>query len=346
MAIGLELLSSYFLYRYYAVRREAFHPAGLATLLLLDRALVKVRGSRRHLELAADHGPLFRRDESLGFAMYPGRYRITESLDNQKRVFGLTVDDSGGRVTSYAPVQATKRIFLTGDSAIFGWGLDDEETMSWLLQTRLPDYRVVNLALTSYSTIHAAIQLRHVEPKISANDVVILEYHTITNELNVASPEILTGLLKGYEMQMGDPSLTREMEFPYGAIDSLGHFSEQRLKLSCYSGRTRESVAMPMECDPPQLSQPAKEQVSERAFDEIIAMNPGRLIIMFVGGSDGDPVIAYLKSKGIPVADVRPHDGDETDVLPIDSHPGPFWHHQVYLRLLESLQRNHLVRQS
>jgi hypothetical protein len=55
---------------------------------------------------------------------------------------------------------------VTGDSALFGWGLDYQETIHRLLQERLQNYEVENMTLTGYSTVHALLQLQKAAPDI------------------------------------------------------------------------------------------------------------------------------------------------------------------------------------
>jgi hypothetical protein len=188
---AVESLSAYVVFRYYAARDRDLRPIGPATLFILQRALVKAHGRNKTVDESIDHGPLFERNDELGFSMRPGRYRVTETFDNLTHFFDLTVDESGRRVTSYAPVKAAKRLIITGDSAVFGWGLDDEETLPWLLQTRLPQFQVLNLTVTSYSSLQALMQLRRLEPPLGPDDVVVLEYQRLTNTFNVADAELL-----------------------------------------------------------------------------------------------------------------------------------------------------------
>src|SRR5258708_390907 len=165
--------------------------------------------------MTIDHKPLFAVNDTLGFTIIPGRYKVTEHSEGRKHVFDLTVTGAGTRASSYAPVRASKRLLITGDSALFGWGLDDEATLPWLMQSRLPDYEVVNLSLNSYSTIHALLQLQHLVPQIGPDDIVVLEYHPATNAFNVAETDFLRNFLNGYEMQLGDTAQLRAMKVPF-----------------------------------------------------------------------------------------------------------------------------------
>jgi hypothetical protein len=341
-AVGLaaiELISSYVYFSHYAGDYQAFRPAGSMAVALVQRAYDKIRGINHLVRMSIDHGPLFAVSDTLGFTMLPGRYKVTEHFEGRKHVFDLTVADTGRRATSYSPVKASKRLFITGDSALFGWGVDDEATVSWLMQSRLPDYEVVNLSLNSYSTVHALLQLQGIVPQVGPDDIVILEYHAATNALNVANPGFLQKFLNGYEMQLGDTAQLRAMKVPFGGIDAGGGFSVGRIRLSC-------AVEAPTpECEHPSLSPEMEHQVTERAFDEIIALNIRHLLIAFLSGPDDDPVIVHLRSRGLTIADLRTVDGvpDDTDVIPTDKHSGPFWHHQAYGLLLQSLQRARLV---
>jgi hypothetical protein len=336
---AIELVSSYIYFSHYSGDYQTFRPPGSMAVALVQRAYDKIRGISHRVRMSIDHGPLFAASETLGFTILPGRYKVTEHFEGRKHVFDLTVADSGRRATSYSPVKASKRLFITGDSALFGWGVDDEATVAWLMQSRLPNYEVINLSLNSYSTVHALLQLRQVMPQVGPDDVVVLEYHPASNALNVANLPFLRKLLDGYELQLGNTAQLRAMKVPFGRIDAGGRFSVDRIRLSC-------AVEAPTpECEHAPLSPEMEHQVTERAFDEIIALNIRHLLVALLSGADNDPVIGHLRSRGLTIADLRTVDGvpDETDVIPTDKHAGPFWHHQAYSLLLQALERSGLA---
>jgi hypothetical protein len=86
-------------------------------------------------------------------------------------------------------------------------------------------------------------------------------------------------------------------------------------------------------------------RVTERAFDEIIALHAGRLLVAIMGGPDSDPVISYLRAKGVPIADIRlpASEPELKDEIATDTHGGPFWNHLMFTRLLSALQSNQLI---
>src|ERR1019366_6364138 len=129
------------------------------------------------------------------------------------------------------------------------------------------------------------------------------------------------------------------INYPFGAIDDQGRFVIRRTKLSCFLST---AVA---DCGQVNVDQKAAMRVTERAFDEIIALHTGRFLVAIVGGSGSDPVISYLRAKGVLIADVTPHasEPESKDEIPTDTHGGAFWNHLMFIRLLSALQSNHLI---
>jgi len=337
---GSELSSSYFLYRHYAGLHRSFSPDGSAAVMLVLGLKARLDGRREQFDLSIDHGPLFRSDPIFGYAMYPGAYHITEAGGGQSHRFNLTVDALGHRVTSYQPILRPRRMFFTGDSSMFGWGLDDEQTIPWLLQTRFPGFEVVNLSLNSYSTIHARLQLDRASPAVAADDLVVLTYHPITNDFNVASSTMIYYLKSGFERRLGDADLMRDMALPFGSIDARNSLGVGYYAMSC-SLRVSDRAG----CNHPEVGPREAGAVTQRAFDLLMAAHPAHYVVAFLSGVDSDPVIAHLRSEGVAIADLRTASGDPdaTDEVFSDGHAGPFWHHNTAERLADALRSAHFV---
>jgi hypothetical protein len=338
-ALAVECASAYFLYRFYALQAKEFEPKHSATGMLLERALERIRGVRRQVKVAVNPSPLFETSDVLGFTVAPGHHLVTEHFDDRVHLFDLTITPEGQRATAYFPIHKPRRLLITGDSAIFGWGVDDEETLPWLMQERVPDFQVENLSLNSYSTIHTLLQLRMLQPKVGADDVVVLVYHPVTNDFNVAAPGVLRQLSVGYEVQAGDTRKLLAMQVPFGTLDARNQLTIERVSLSCAN-----KLGSPG-CVHPEVSAAAAVAVTKRVFDEIIDLHAGRLVLAVLSGADDDPVIAYVRSRGLFIADLRAGKGEleDVDVIPTDLHAGPFWHHQRYVRLFNALKGAHIV---
>ena len=323
------------MYRHFAKLGSPFQPAGSAAVDFLKRAF-----SSHFITVTDVGGPIFRRDDKLGFTMNPGQFLITEHNAGKTHAFHLAVTERGERATSYAPVSAPKRILLTGDSGMFGWGVDDEDTFGWLLQTRLSDYQVRNLSMTSYSTVHALLQLQQLEPAATADDLVVLVYHPITNDFNVASHIVLKPMVDGFEVQLGDRAVMRTMAFPFAAIDSQGALTIRRIAVACAPAYTA------LDCEHPDLSRQAAQNVTARVLDEILATSKAHLLLAVINQEVGDTVVNHAREIGIPMVDLRA-DGsnpEAADVITVDGHAGPFWHHFAFLRLLDAMKQNHFVQ--
>ena len=333
--VAVESISSYIIFRYYAMGEKPLEPKGLATVMLVVGGINKVLGRHPTQSVSIDHGYLFEANEALGYALHPGRYRVHEALSGKDHYFDLTVTEAGIRRTSEFPVHSDKRIFMIGDSTMFGWGLDDEETVPWLIQAKLPHYQIFNFALTSYSSVQALSQLQSVTPKVGSKDIVVVEYHPLLNELNVGSPGMLDSMKHGYELTLGDAGL-RNAKLPFATIDDHGKLAIQRISFSCAI-----EPATP-DCFRPAFDLPKAIQVTMRAFDEIVASGQGHLVVVFLSGTDDDPVIERLRTQGAAIVDVRSGKAIpiESDVIAVDGHLGPFGQYQIAQRLYDSLRHD------
>ena len=338
--VALEMVSSFVLFHYFAHGQKSFRPERSAIWMLVAKAIDTAHGVHPKTALSVDHGPMFETDETLGYVFVPGRYRIREDFKEHHHGFTVTVNAQGRRVTSNGVIASKKRIFVSGSSSMLGWGLYDEETIPWLMQERLPTYDVINLSLTSYSTVHALMQLQAVSPAVSADDIVVIEYQRLSNRLNVMSSDVLDLLTEGYEVTLGDSGRMRKMQLPFGSVDAQGKLSIQKIALSCLH------VPAGPGCSRPPFDLAAALQVTERTIQEIVALHPGHVVVAVLSCDDDDAVLAYLRSLGVTIADLRVRNGfpiNTGDLMPTNSHYGPFWGHELADRLIEVMQERHVV---
>lgn len=86
-----------------------------------------------------------------------------------------TVLEFSNRIRKHKSIKsALKGIAVIGDSHAMGWGVNDNETFSSLLQTKL-QRPVFNLAVSSYGTIREVLALKKSEV-IAEIDTVIIQY--------------------------------------------------------------------------------------------------------------------------------------------------------------------------
>lgn len=126
-------------------------------------------------------GKMFDRDPVLGYRLLPGRYRVTLHTGYD---YTATHDDARQRITapldhsdaasgssgqpgvadggdsSDAADSDRPEVWIFGCSFAYGYSVDDEQSVPWLLQRRLPHYQMRNFGVPGYGTVHALLQLR------------------------------------------------------------------------------------------------------------------------------------------------------------------------------------------
>jgi tetratricopeptide (TPR) repeat protein len=129
-------------------------------------------------------GRLYRKHLTLGYAPIPGRQQIC--YDGKYRWYA-THDALGHRITHpVAEIHSPPRpqIWLFGCSYTHGYSLNDEASLAWRLQERLPQYEIVNFAAPGYSTLHSVIQLREALAAGPAPRAAVLLYAQFHDERN------------------------------------------------------------------------------------------------------------------------------------------------------------------
>lgn len=124
---------------------------------------------------------------TLGYSNLPGKFVITQH--NGTYTWRATHLDSTLRITrpleTYGEGQPAKdEIWIFGCSWVYGWALNDHETLPWTLQERLRDYEIVNFGAGAYGTIHSLIQFREALERGEKPRVAVLTYAWFHNERN------------------------------------------------------------------------------------------------------------------------------------------------------------------
>ncbi len=80
----------------------------------------------------------------IGYQLKPGRFEYW----HRTRSVSVTVNGNDERIVPNAPDEAPTDVYLIGDSQVFGWGLNDDETLPFHVQRQLGNnYKVHNLGL-------------------------------------------------------------------------------------------------------------------------------------------------------------------------------------------------------
>lgn len=240
-----------------------------------------------------------------------------------------TIRSDGSRATSREPAEARRKIRLFGDSWLFGWGLDDEFTLGWLLQSEYRDtFAVWNHSSAGWGHTHALINFRRLKESMTEKDVLIFGYAQFLLPRNTPHPSVIKSMshmMKNYR-ESGKP-----LGYPRAKIEN-GEIMIDILPLDC--------AKTDGYCDRKDFTLAELEAFTIRLFDEIIDSTEARIIVLQIDGPD-DPVLKHLRSRGVEVVDGRaPADLFGKDTMnPYDAHPGPISNHYWFTQLRPEIDR-------
>lgn len=329
---ALESVASVILYRFYAHKKSDFYPYGTATVFLLRKAF----HIQPPLSFSADNTDMFRADPVLGYTFNPGVYRILEKYGNgELHAFKVTILNDGSRATSVLQNVGAPRIYLMGNSGIWGFGIDDEMTIAWMLQTHVPEFHVLNLAVTAYTTVQSLLQFRAIENQLTQSDIMVFSYWTASQHYNVGDRYESFG--HDFELALTKSPDFDKLQLPFGYLSRAGDLGIRYLSLDCAAHLTA--------CSPGPDKIADARKVTEAIFEEILKQHRCHIVVAFFEGEDDDPIIALLRSSGVPVADLRfPKSAvDANDFTPAHDHVGAFANHARFEDLLQALLTNGLI---
>jgi hypothetical protein len=332
-AMLLELFSSLFLFRYYSAKEVSFFPTGASTIYLARKAL---RISPFHATASIDHPPLYIIDGGLGFTTIPGQYRVGFRVGTKTRFFTYTVVKRGIRATSYAETHQPHSIIVFGDSNVLGWGNNDEHSMAWLLQARFPNYNVLNLAQTGYGITHAVIQYRTMADHITPNDLVVLPYADYYLVRNYGAPSWMRTLYTGLENTVTGKERLSKAAYPVARSTKDGGLAIEYIPMSC-----ELNEAYCKRPDPAQSEMIEATKAIIHFFRDIRA----KVVLAYLSGADGDPVVKYAREIGLHVIDIRldKQTPEWDDSGQFDSHAGPRAHYNWFKKLSQAVIENRII---
>ncbi|PYT08353.1 MAG: hypothetical protein DMF49_05510, partial [Acidobacteria bacterium] len=146
-----------------------------ASLLLLFLALGE--GLARAAVVLLHREPVLWSDTLTGWSGRPGLVRMPKKyLGGEYR---LSTDALGQRVVREKDVPASAgetELILLGDSFVAGMGVEDEETLGWILSYET-SYRVINLGVIGFGTDQELLSLERflrAEPGLRGGEIVLL----------------------------------------------------------------------------------------------------------------------------------------------------------------------------
>jgi hypothetical protein len=249
--------------------------------------------------------------------------------------------DHGARVTSLEAHAGDPVVVTTGCSFTFGHGVNDQDSWPWLLQERLPRYRVVNVGAMGYGTDQALLAAqRQVEQFAGHVRAVALGFADFQIERN-RGPQgwlaITFPFGKPLFVQHGDGvELRRQVKFWYlGAVQD-----HSELVSHLASAVANRAYGIPSHEQARQLTlaliEDANRRLQARHISFTVVVLPYRGDQAPVARSDRKFILDHLRADGVETLEAhipRSADGD-LDVRQFlvsneDKHPNRQYHVRI-----------------
>ncbi|MFH1770955.1 MAG: GDSL-type esterase/lipase family protein [archaeon] len=150
-------------------------------------------------------------DSVLGWKNNPGAEGLFKTPDTLSYV---TINSKGLRDKEYdyEKDSSVKRILFFGDSHVWGYGLNNSDRFSEILEKKLgEDYEVINMGVTGYSTDQEFLLLRDEGLKYNPNVVVLVFY---ANDLGGGLHNLRSGYYKSTIAKDGEGYVVENMPVP------------------------------------------------------------------------------------------------------------------------------------
>lgn len=342
MFVAAEIVSSLVLVYHYRLNGKLKEDdvSLLSSVSLINKVLVDVGlFPPRDGDETLPHGMVVS-DNVLGWTLRPGKYslnfkhRLSPYSDWEILPTKVTINDDRTRWTGAIADPGKPNIYIFGDSAVFGTGVNDEQTFAYHIQMARPDYNVRLLAVPAYGLVHNYERFLQMKENINPRDIVIIAYADYYDIRNVAAPSRLRDIQQHLKTLFPNGGMPRRQdEFTPKADLRDG----DKLSITFIDENCDVSVDYCKQSDPSQSYQTA---VSAKLINEMGRSSAAQTIALHIIGSKTNPVFNALDPK-IKQVSALPEDFGyfmQDTVLHFDPHPGPYWHYAISRKLISVIQ--------
>lgn len=270
-------------------------------------------------------GKAFQRSARFGFVHVPGHLTVRFA---DGYTFETTNLPNGHRITRPLESYGTDRewvcsVWLFGCSLAYGWGVNDDEALGWLIQQALPDCHIVNFSQCGYGQLQMLLQFRDALVREPAPAVAIVTYVSLHDERNA--------LLRRWRKGFFYYNTLGPLRQPEGRVNRAGeldiHFCDPVYR--GFPGMRYSALIHTIEEKWDLLGERYwihPRAVTEAIFREFAALCEEHGIALLVAGLDTDPrtdeVLDYGEKLGATVVNTRLDWLDpKYNLLPHDNHP-------------------------
>jgi hypothetical protein len=268
--------------------------------------------------------PFFRSDPILGYRPQPGSFTFTYSkTDRQqwsKLRIDVTINVDGSRWTGNLPDPLKPSLFIFGDSFVFGEGVNDGQTFSFLLQQAMPNFNIRLFACPAYSLTQTFLNFERLKHEISDRDTIIVGYGDFYDIRHVIAPAWLR--------QLNDPTIIARGNrlLPKAGVNPNGAVSFSYIQQNCSINHL---------CEEPDPTKEEMQNVTAALANHIAENTNAKLYLLHFSDVPDNPVLHQLSKRFILIS-ALPSDFDYQvmdDVMGYDEHPGPYWHYAIFKKL-------------
>lgn len=267
---------------------------------------------------------LFAPHKQLGFITAPGKYNFifSNTFLKQKINNQATINKEGYRYNQDGTSDYENNIWMFGCSFNWGWSVDDKETISYLLQEKINNYKIHNFAIPGYGSVHALIQLQELVKTKQTPTLALFMYSPFHNIRNIAAPSRLRQI-----------KVLSYLSCPSASIKN------NQLKIKMIPIKTTNNDIEP--------SAQYAEDVTKKIFTEIHRICKIYNITPVLCLQDGDvanAVVTHCKNLGFLIIDISfDLTSAKMNNLPFDHHPSPYAQQMYRDTLIKELSRNNLI---
>ncbi len=186
----------------------------LVISLVLVEIILKVTGFKPWESVVFENPGIFKSDPVLGWKATKGSFEINPSNSKGEKTL-MNFGENGDRRTGQKKKENSQSVIIIGGSFAQGWGVNDDETFSYMFQKTNPKIEVYNFGQSGYGGVQSLLLLKKEIKKINNTKLVIYGFIEHHEYRNVARSAWLRTLAKYSSRGYSDsPSV------PFGTINS------------------------------------------------------------------------------------------------------------------------------
>jgi|GEM_PF-1756965 len=271
-------------------------------------------------------------DTERGIQLNPGTFQVTI---NKGLTFSTHHLENNSRFVSECPDATKTNILFLGCSFTYGFGVNDDQHFTSLLQKKHPALSFQNAGVIGYGSVQSLLQLKE-GVKTQQWKAVILNFSSLHFMRNTLSRQYRSNLKIGYGRSSNNvDSKMNQSRFPYLAAceESIQYASWEEIYENWVGREWLASINwMQTSYDHAKDDLPAQIEVTVCIIQEMAAICKENDIPFGVACLDRTSETGLLKTKISPIkwVDVGFNFSDQRFINhPYDSHPNPAGHRQI-----------------